>query len=231
MELQLFSNSTLSSINSWSFKLGVSKSKHGILLFSNIIFDTPYNYYSSLSGLSELGQLSIQRFASINEVQVIGIKAFTSFDIRGYGIHANYTIMDSKMDQAMNRSLPLDFQNMINLKLDRSVKFSDKKSLRITTSFHFRSGFKRLSIDTENSRQRLQTVYNGYAGNLNNYHRVDLRLSYVKKGKWKNVISLDIQNVLNKQNEAFYYFDPLLDESVIQKQLGLIPILSWRVVI
>jgi len=66
---------------------------------------------------------------------------------------------------------------------------------------------------------------------LNNYHRIDLRISFIKKGKWKNVFSLDIQNVMNRQNDAYYYFDPLKDEIVLQKQLGLIPILSWRVII
>lgn len=226
-----FNNSSLKSINSWSFKMGVSKSNHGVLVFGNKIFDTPYNYLTGLSGLSELGQLPIQRYESVNEVFVKGAKAYTSFDFKGYGMHANYTIMESIMEQAMNRSLPLDFQNLLNLKLDKSVKLSDKKSLRIVTSFHFRNGFRRLGIDRNSSKLRLQTVYDGYTSNLENYQRVDLRLSYVKKGKWKNVFSLDIQNVLNRQNEGFYYFDPLQDEVVLQKQLGLIPILSWRLII
>ena len=227
-----FRNENLGTINSWAFKLDVNTSKHGVSFFSNLIFDVPINSYSGLSGLNEIGQLPIVAFYGDTDAINYGAKAYTSFDLHGYKLHANYSIMYSNMDQNSDISMPLDFGNMFNLKLDRSFKFSEVKSLRVVASFHFRNGYQRLLIDEDESRERLQTTYNGIsAKRLNNYQRLDLRISYIKKGKWKNVISLDIQNVMNRQNDAYYYFDPLLNEVQLQKQLGLIPILSWRIII
>lgn len=231
MDGTFFSNNILKSINSWTFKWDVNKSKHGIQMFGHFLFDTPYDPITRLSGLSELGQVPIIAFGSIQDVVILGVKAYTAYDFNGYRLNANYSFMESVVDEITKDAVPLDYSIMVNLKLDKSFKYSDTKSLRITTSFHYRNGYRRMSIDEDESQRILQTVYNGFENDhLNTYQRLDLRFSYIKKGRWKNVISLDIQNVLNRQNDAYYYFDPVLDQTVLQKQLGLIPILSWRVV-
>ena len=227
-----FGNSSMNSINSWAFKLDVNKSKYGFMLFCNLLFDTPFSPTSGISGLSELGQLPIQPLGSIEDAITFGSKVYAGFDINSYKIYVNYTFMENLLDYDFNHSIPLDFTTMFNFKLDKSMTLSDEKSLRVTTSFHFRNGYQRMLIDEDESRLIHQTIYGQYDfSRLNNYHRIDLRISYIKKGKWRNVFSLDIQNVMNRQNDAYYYFDPLLDEIVLQKQLGLIPILSWRVII
>ncbi len=233
-----FDNRNLKSINSWALKVNLNTSGHGVLAFSNFIFDTPESIAigqftgNENFGIDEIGKLPIGRYWASNDVTTFGLKAYTKFDIVGYGVNANFTIMNSQMDAKSGGQVPLDFDKSFNLGLGKIFRFRDEKSLRITSSFHFRNGFQRLRIDMDESRARLQTVYSGLDyGRLKTYQRLDLRISYIKKGKWKNVISLDIQNVMNRQNDAFYYFDPLLDEVQLQKQLGLIPILSWRVVI
>lgn len=235
---QYFENADLKSINSWNFKLDLNREGHGIVLFTNYIYDTPLsrgeNPFGNFEnyGLDNLGNLPIAEYTTTNDVATYGIKAYTRFDLGGYSLNANYTWMDSQMDSEPERKVPLDFGNLLNLGVDRSYHFSDSKSLRMTIAYHFRNGFQRLSIDDDQSKNSLQTIYSGLGlGRLADYHRMDLRISYIKKGNWKNVISLDIQNVLNRQNEAFYYYDPVLNENVLQRQLGLIPILSWRVII
>ena len=233
-----YDNSWLKSINSWSLKVGLNTSDHGVLAFSNFIFDTPNSAAISQFGVSEnfgideLGKLPIGRYWISNDVTTFGLKTYTKFDIVDYSVNANFTIMNSQMDATSGGQVPLDFDKSFNVGLGRLFRFSDARSLRIASSFHFRNGFQRLRIDIDESRSRLKTVYSGLDyGRLNTYQRLDLRISYIKKGKWKNVISLDIQNVMNRQNDAYYYFDPLLDKVQLQKQLGLIPILSWRVII
>jgi len=230
---ELVNNRKLNSINSWSFKLDVNKSNVGMSLFANQIIDAPIDPLGfGLTGFTELGQLPIARFVNGNTVQVIGAKVYASYDCRGYKVHANYSLMDSRMSDLMNDRLPLDYNQMFNVKLDKLYRISDTKSMRIASSFHFRGGYYQMRIDENESKIQLQTIYSGLGNDrLESYQRLDLRISYIKKGKWKNVISLDIQNVMNRQNDAYYYFDPLQDEIVLQKQLGLIPILSWRVVI
>jgi len=64
---------------------------------------------------------------------------------------------------------------------------------------------------------------------LNHYMRMDLRIQYVKEGYRNSSWALDIQNVLNRQNEAFIYYDSFLDSRQTSYHLGLIPILTYRV--
>lgn len=61
------------------------------------------------------------------------------------------------------------------------------------------------------------------------YFRVDLR-AYIKKSKKRGseTISLDIQNLTNRANVAYNYFDSYLMQVVQKKQLGLVPMLNYR---
>lgn len=64
---------------------------------------------------------------------------------------------------------------------------------------------------------------------INHYMRLDFRVQYLKQGKLNTSWALDIQNVLNRQNEAFFYYDSFLGSSQTSYHLGLIPILTYRV--
>ena len=60
---------------------------------------------------------------------------------------------------------------------------------------------------------------------LGDYKRLDLRLEF---GNDKSSWILDIQNVAGFENEAYYYFDAYLDRTLLEKQLGTIPVLSYK---
>jgi len=62
------------------------------------------------------------------------------------------------------------------------------------------------------------------------YFRLDTRLYF----KWNtagrnNTFALDIQNASNQENAGFFYYDHLQKQVLEKKQLGIIPILSYRV--
>ena len=61
---------------------------------------------------------------------------------------------------------------------------------------------------------------------LADYYRIDTQLKY----KWResNELVLDIQNLTSRENDAYYFFDSFLQEVVLEKQLGIIPILSYK---
>jgi hypothetical protein len=65
---------------------------------------------------------------------------------------------------------------------------------------------------------------------LNDYFRMDLRV-YWKRNKpnFTRTWSLDIQNLANTQNEAYSYYDFRAAKIVQQFQLGLIPVLNYKV--
>ncbi len=62
------------------------------------------------------------------------------------------------------------------------------------------------------------------------YIRLDLRMIWTKvHSNCTSSIALDLQNVLNRQNEAYRYYDSYTEQVETQYQLGLIPILTYRV--
>lgn len=67
---------------------------------------------------------------------------------------------------------------------------------------------------------------------LKPYLRLDFMVAHIsgkKEGKTRHRWSLDIQNVLNIQNDGFRYYDPYLNTVLLQNQLGMIPVLSYKV--
>ena len=61
------------------------------------------------------------------------------------------------------------------------------------------------------------------------YFRTDIRISYRKnRAKTSSIFSLDIQNVSNRENVFTNYYSPVRGEIRTETQLGLIPILNYR---
>lgn len=69
-----------------------------------------------------------------------------------------------------------------------------------------------------------------FENKLNDYFRLDLRLNWRKnKGSHTRTIAIDIQNLFNVQNEAYHYYDYVKGKVTTQYQLGLIPVLVYRI--
>lgn len=94
-------------------------------------------------------------------------------------------------------------------------------------------GFKDTPIDTEASASSGKTVYSNFeAFSLRqaDYFRIDFRI-YFKRNKenFSSTLALDIQNLTNQENVAYSYYDQEQQAIVTQNQLGLIPVLSYRI--
>ena len=69
-----------------------------------------------------------------------------------------------------------------------------------------------------------------YTKNYPNYYRLDLQLSYRKnKSNRTSEWRLDIQNVTNRENILYDYYLPSRNQVAYETQLGLIPVLSYRI--
>jgi hypothetical protein len=109
--------------------------------------------------------------------------------------------------------------------------FNARKNSKIIISIstHFRGGQREQPLSPSKA-----DVYNysaAFVYRLGSYYRTDFRIVYEsqKSGSKKtHRWSLDIQNLLNRENDGFRYYDPLLKTVLLQKQLGLIPVLSYR---
>ncbi|MBX2916902.1 MAG: TonB-dependent receptor [Cyclobacteriaceae bacterium] len=93
-------------------------------------------------------------------------------------------------------------------------------------------GLRQPLIDLATSQQVGTTIYNEANGYLRlpDYFRTDLRVSWRKnKPGYTRTLSIDIQNVTSQQNTAFTYFDTFLQKETPKYQLGIIPVLAYRV--
>lgn len=94
-------------------------------------------------------------------------------------------------------------------------------------------GLRQSAIDAGESPMYGFTVYdnlNEFPDQLPNYFRIDLRASWRKnKPGYTRTISIDIQNLTGQQNLAYRYFDTHLQKVSEKKQLGLIPVIVYRI--
>ncbi|WP_273444605.1 TonB-dependent receptor plug domain-containing protein [Neolewinella agarilytica] len=75
-----------------------------------------------------------------------------------------------------------------------------------------------------------QDLSGGFINDLGTYFRPDLRLYKTKtRTKTTTTLALDIQNVAGVQNVGNVYYDAFLDRPEERLQLGLIPVLSYRI--
>jgi hypothetical protein len=96
----------------------------------------------------------------------------------------------------------------------------------------FAGGQKTTPINLEESGQEGEAVYlwdQRYSKRLPAYFRTDIRLAYtINKVATSSTISLDIQNVTARQNVFNQYYNEETGALEYNYQLGLIPVLSYR---
>jgi len=163
---------------------------------------------------------------------ISGLSLALSKTIFDWKFSSNVTLTNSShnIDEVTQVTLPNEFGHVFNLSLSKEWQLSKEKTIGFATSFHHRGGQNQRLVDVNNSFDWGYTEYiadDPYSLQLADYYRADLRIYY--KPSKRSTVSLDIQNVTSRLNDAHYYYEPLTGESTLRQQLGLIPILSWRV--
>ncbi|MCB9276368.1 MAG: TonB-dependent receptor [Lewinellaceae bacterium] len=97
----------------------------------------------------------------------------------------------------------------------------------------FVGGFRDTPIDLDASAAAGHTVFRddeAFTIRQKGYFRADLRVYRAwNRSKFNSILALDVQNLANTQNLAFRYYDAQQRQVVEKYQLGLIPILTYRI--
>lgn len=109
----------------------------------------------------------------------------------------------------------------------------NKNSFGINVKITQAGGKRYVPIDLQKSIQEKRQIHDwdkAFDEQLPSYFRSDIQLVYkVNRPKYSFECRLDIQNVTNHKNAAWYFYDPV-DESVkLQRQVGIVPLLSCRI--
>ncbi len=164
--------------------------------------------------------------------------SFLNGNVLNYGV--NVCVFDSKYNLANNSNnffngrYNFGYTGNVNISYTMDISKSVKnRKLIFSLSNHYRGAMREQSLNpiSGNNISILYNTNSPYNKSFRPYQRLDFRIVYnnqktgnKKSHRW----SLDIQNLLNRENDGFRYYDPLLNSVLLQKQLGLVPVLSYR---
>jgi hypothetical protein len=136
----------------------------------------------------------------------------------------------------VERSTRYDGRFLANALIGKEWKRSEKDRVKAwggQLRLLWNGGFRDTPIDAAASAAAGETVYReseAFSLRLRHYFRPDMRLylRYDRNGR-SRTLALDVQNIANRQNLAFNYFDPQQAQVIERFQLGVIPVLSYRI--
>lgn len=108
-----------------------------------------------------------------------------------------------------------------------------RKTITFDGKVTYAGGQRYTPIDLQQSIIENETVYNeedAYGAQFDPYFRADIRIGYKVSGKKvTQELALDIQNITNNQNPFGVQYDPSTQEVETTYQLGLFPMVLYRI--
>ena len=235
------SNESLDQIQSWKSTLTYEKNFTRSAVKSTAFYEKLDHIASNQDGFSALNILEEyppSMLTSNGKGQIYGLELAWQH----YLNHGLFYLVSGTLFDARNRTPGLagwtnnhyNNQYIFNATLGKEFDFSDsekQKVLGINFQVIYTGGFWETPIDLAVSREQQRTVRTSgdlFSDRLPDVLKTYFRIYYkINHSKRYSLIGLDLSNVLNRQNVAFRYYDPYLDEVVDKYQLGLIPMLSY----
>ncbi len=154
----------------------------------------------------------------------------------------NTSLFESKYTGAdgIERDTRFNSNYILNATAGREFRWSKsgttkqrEKVFGLNARLAYYGGFRETPIDEIASIEAGTTIFvdaEAFSIKQPDFFKVDLRLYWKNnRSKYSSTVSLDIQNVTNRENIAYSYYDDQQGEIIIKNQLGLIPILSYRI--
>ncbi|MBR9919649.1 MAG: TonB-dependent receptor [Bacteroidetes bacterium] len=212
--------------------------------YHNLYYNLPQSVDPKF-GFSAFNQLEAYRVSSstVNdegEGRTFGLEAGLSKNIffenwyylvsgsvfRSYYTNAKGTEFPSQFDRKFS------FTGTLGREWTKELGDARTRTLGVSIRPILTGGLRIAPIDESASAASGITIFDysdGYTDNLPAYFRTDFQVNATwNKPGVSQRLSLAIQNVTNQQNIAFYYYDQIQGEVVARYQLGLVPVLSYR---
>ncbi len=170
------------------------------------------------------------QYSSDGSAHITGALLEYQKDIHSFQVVANSSFYDLKIAERIEGDYNFNYTYSLNASHAQKIK---NNILLLSASIIGRGANREFDIDEQQSSINQTTVYNREIRRaLNPYSRVDFKATYTwgnPSSRLEYLVSLDIQNVLNKRNDSFSFYDPLAEEVFVAQQLGLIPVLTFQV--
>ncbi len=183
-------------------------------------------------------------------------EGFVQFPLQGKGQGINYgleltvekffskqyffvfttSLFDSryKTTEKVWRSTAYNVNYVMNALGGKEFTVGKKKNniIGINTRIIWRGGQRYTPVDLEKSITENQTVTRdeeAFSEKLPDYFRVDFGASFRRnKKKYSWIFSFDAQNIINRQNVAGEVYDVSKKMIVTKRNLGIVPVFSWK---
>jgi hypothetical protein len=238
--------------------LGFTRAHHLVLAYDRKLTDNlrlkAETYYQSLFNVPVSADTA-DSFALTNYLDGLTTKRLVNNGTgRNYGLELTleqflnrgvYFLLSSSLYRAeyrgsdqIWRNSRFDGRHATSFLAGKEITISNRGLFRNSTiglniKLTYYGGYRDTPINVATSRQRGETVYydnRAYTQQLPDYFRTDVRLSWKKNRPHSTrTLSLDVQNVTNRQNVFGRCFDPQTGTTRTSYQTGLLPVLSYRV--
>lgn len=213
------------------------KAETYVQLLSNVpVSSTEMNSFSTLNFFNEGIYFDLENAGTGTNygIEITGQQYFSN---NSFWL-ANVSWYESKYkgSDGIERDTRFNGNYIINATYGKEFPYSRKGKdyiLGVNLRVNYMGGLLETPIDEAASEAAGTTVFNeaeAFSLKQNDIFKTDLRIYWKRnKRKFNSTLALDIQNLTNNKNESFKYYDTFLNEVVQNYQLGLIPILSYRI--
>lgn len=211
-------------------------------LFYEQLYDIPVSATrsSSLSVINNLNDYVLESLANNGVGEVYGVNlAYERPMYNNLYYIISGAFFESVYEGSDNIERDTRFNNTYTFSLTAGKELvKEKKADAVNiTGFNGRlfyaGGLRTTPVSESLSQLNQQTVYEedkAFSEQLDDYIRFDFRISFKKeKAGYSRMFAIDIQNLLSIENDGYEYFDFRQGKTVVKKQLGIIPILVYRV--
>lgn len=199
-------------------------------------FDVPITYATNNSVLNEQDINTISRLVNKGGGKNYGVEfSLERLFHNDYYFSINASLYRSLYfgSDSTYRDSRYDGKYILNFVYGKDIQYSKSKKIGISVSSKFYGGQRCNPINLQKSILSNSTEYDldlGYTDKLNDYFRMDIQLYHQFISKHvTHRISLDVQNITNRKNEFSKYYSPITQEIKSKYQLGLIPIINYRI--
>lgn len=211
-------------------------------LFYQSLFDVPIaaTAGSSFSALNLLEGLPPEALVNEGTGENYGLEVSLQRLLSGgffYLVNGTYYQSKYKGSDGIRRDTRFNGNYILNLTAGKEWEKQKKEGRLVTWGANIRvvnlGGFRDTPIDVQSSLEAGATVFfldEAFSIRQPAFFRTDLRLyRNWNRRKFNSTLALDIQNLANTRNVAFSYYDTQKMQVVEKYQLGIIPILTYRI--
>jgi hypothetical protein len=204
------------------------------------LFDIPVKQYpSSIAVINkDAGYFDMNLDSLVNrgDGRNLGLEiTLERFLTNNYYYLATLSLFDSKYTASDNirRNTAYNGNYVFNLLGGYEFRLKHQNILTLDAKFTWAGGLRTIPIDLEASRQEGSTVFDytrAFEEQNPAYYRADLRISFkMNRRKYSQEWALDITNITNHKNMFFELYNPDTDQVEDVGQMGILPILLWRI--